>query len=473
LTIGDGLVAQIPALFLSLATAIIVTRVTTSDSIAQQASLQLAKPEALFISSAILGGIGIVPGMPHTMFLTLAAATAGIAYMIVRSGPPQSAAAGPGSTAGAGSPSGAAGGPTPAPGTSGDAATASEISWEDVEPVDLIGIEIGYGLIPLVNTETGGQLMSRVKGVRKKLSAELGFLVQSVRIRDSLSMNPDHYHILLNGVVRGRGEIRVGRELAINPGQVHGRLEGEATREPAFGLDAVWIDPSQRDYARTLGYTVVDPSTAIATHLNALLRQNAAELLSHDETQQLLDKLAARYPKLVEDLVPNRLPLGVITRILQNLLTEAVPIRDMRTIVETLTEGAARTQDPDALTGLVRPKLGRMILQSLVETDDVLQVMTLDPTIEQLLQNLAQQSGAGMMLDPDLGERLFSSIRQNARMMEEQGQNAILVVSPPIRNWLARSLRHRIAELTVLSYSEIPEEQAVKVIATVEVQAKN
>jgi flagellar biosynthesis protein FlhA len=476
LTIGDGLVAQIPALFLSLATAIIVTRVTTSDSIAQQAGLQLANPQALFISEAILGVIGLVPGMPHMMFLTLAAMTAGIAYMIVRSGGSEPAV---GSLVPSGSTGGSIGPGAGAPGVGGgtgsqEASSTNEISWEDVEPVDLIGIEIGYGLIPLVNTETGGQLMGRVKGVRKKLSAELGFLVQPVRIRDSLNMNPDHYHILLNGVVRGRGEIRVGRELAINPGQVHGRLEGEATKEPAFGLDAVWIDPSQRDYARTLGYTVVDPSTAIATHLNALLRQNAAELLSHDETQQLLDKLASRYPKLVEDLVPNRLPLGVITRILQNLLSEAVPIRDMRTIVETLTEGAARTQDPDALTGLVRPKLGRMILQSLIESDDVLQVMTLDPAIEQLLQNLAQQAGgSSMMLDPDLAERLFAAIRDNARMLEQQGQNAILVVSPPIRNWLARALRHRIAELTVLSYSEIPEDQAVRVAATVEVQPKN
>jgi flagellar biosynthesis protein FlhA len=475
LTIGDGLVAQIPALFLSLGTAIIVTRVTTSDSLAQQASSQLANPHALYISGGILGLVGLVPGMPHAMFLTLAAMTAGTAYMIQRAGTPEAAASG----AGAGPQTGPnkSGGPAPVAGGSSpsDAGSAAEISWDDVEPVDLIGVEIGYGLIPLVNADTGGQLMSRVKGVRKKLSAELGFLVQPVRIRDSLNMNPDHYHILLNGVVRGRGEIRVGRELAINPGQVHGRLEGETTREPAFGLDAVWIDPAQRDYARTLGYTVVDPSTAIATHLNTLLRQNASELLSHDETQQLLDKLASRYPKLVEDLVPNRLSLGVLTRILQNLLSEAVPIRDMRTIVETLTEGAARTQDPDALTNLVRPKLGRMILQNLVETDDVLQVMTLDPSIEQLLQNLAQQAGAGasMMLDPDLAERLFTAIRENARLMEQQGQSAILVVSPPIRNWLARALRHRIAELTVLSYSEIPEDQAVRVMATVEVQPKN
>jgi flagellar biosynthesis protein FlhA len=462
LTIGDGLVAQIPALFLSLATAIIVTRVTTAETMAEQASMQLGNPTALFISAGILGLIGVVPGMPHLMFLSLAAATAGIGYMLLkRSAKPAVGPSGSDVVATDGQPA-----PT--------AEKSGEISWEDVEPVDLIGLEIGYGLIPLVNPESGGQLMGRVKGVRKKLSAELGFLVQAVRIRDSLSLPPDVYHIVLNGVVRGKGEIKVGKELAINPGQVHGRLEGLSTKEPAFGLDAVWIDPSQRDYARTLGYTVVDPSTAIATHLNALLRQNASELLSHDETQQLLDKLATRYPKLVEDLVPGKLSLGVITRILQNLLSESVPVRDMRTIVETLTEGASRTQDPDVLTGMVRPKLGRMILQTLLETSEILEVMTLDPSLEQLLQTVAQQGGqgAGMVLEPELAERLFSAMRDTARQMEQQGQAAILVVSPPLRTWLARAVRHRIADLTVLSYSEIPEDQAVRVVATVEVQTK-
>lgn len=467
LTIGDGLVAQIPALFLSLATAIVVTRVTTSETMADQTKNQLANPGALMISGGILGLIGLVPGMPHFMFLTLAAVTAGIGYFLTKRGSLL-----PDGTAGASGPEGvASSGGSGTPG--GGATPAADLGWDDVEQVDLIGIEIGYGLIPLVNADTGGQLMARVKGVRKKLSAELGFLVQPVRIRDSLGLNPDVYHIVLNGVVRGKGEIKVGKELAINPGQVHGRLEGIATREPAFGMEAVWIDPSQRDYARTLGYTVVDPSTAIATHLNAILRQNAAELLSHDETQQLLDKLAAKYPKLVEDLVPGKLSLGVVTRILQNLLGESVPIRDMRTIVETLTEAAARTQDPDQLTGQVRPRLGRMILQDLLETEELLQVMTLDPSLEQLLQNVVQQSGGGsVMLDPDLAERLFAALRENARMVEEQGHAAVLVVSPPLRSWLARAVRHRITDLTVLSYSEIPEDQAVRVIATVEVQPK-
>lgn len=448
LTIGDGLVAQIPGLFLSLATAIIVTRVTTAESMTEQATAQLANPQALFIAASILMLIGLVPGMPHLVFLLLAAAAAGIGYMVLRQRAELQAAEA-----------------TPAP----TAEAPKELDWDDVEQVDLIGLEIGYGLIPLVNAESGGQLMARVKGVRKKLSAELGFLVQPVRIRDALDLDPDAYHIVLNGVVRGRGEVKVGRELAINPGKVYGRLDGQTTREPAFGLEAVWIDPVQRDYARSLGYTVVDPSTAIATHMNKVLRDSAAELLSHDETQKLLDKVASKYPKLVEELVPGKLPLGVVTRTLQNLLTESVPIRDMRSVVEALGDGAGRTQDPEVLTAYVRPKLGRMIVQSLLENRESLSVMTLDPQLEQLLHNVIQQNpaNAGVVLEPGLAESLFASLRDSARAVEEQGFPAVLVVSPTIRPWMSRAVRHRVSELAVLSYSEIPDDQAVKVIATV------
>ena len=344
LTIGDGLVSQIPSLFLSLATAIIVTRVTTSESVTDQAVSQLSNPSALFISASILTILGIVPGMPHTVFLLLSLVAAGLGFLLLRT-EAQSAIESEQAAA------------------EQKADEPKELGWDDVEAVDLIGLEIGYGLIPLVNPETGGQLMPRVKGVRKKLSAELGFLVQPVRIRDALNLDPDVYHIVLNGVMRGKGDIKAGSELAINPGKVYGQLEGIPTKEPAFGLDAVWIDPSQRDYARTLGYTVVDPATAIATHLNKILRENASELLSHDETQQLLDKLAQKSPKLVEDLVPGKMALGVITRTLQHLLSEGIPIRDMRTIIETLSEAAAKTQDPEQLSASVRPKLGRMIVQ--------------------------------------------------------------------------------------------------------------
>ena len=457
LTIGDGLVAQIPSLLLSLATAIIVTRVTTTESISEQAGTQLANPSALFISAIILVILGLVPGMPHLMFISLAAVTAGLGLLVIKNEVEEEATQEAVAQAAATS------------------EATKDLDWDDVDQVDLIGLEIGYGLIPLVNPETGGELMSRVKGVRKKLSAELGFLVQPVRIRDDLNIDPDSYNIVLKGVVRGKGEIKVGRELAINPGQVYGELQGVPTREPAFGLEAVWIEPSQRDVARTLGYTVVDASTAIATHLNKVLRENSADLLSHDEVQQLLDKLSAKSPKLVEELVPGKLSLGVVTRVLQQLLGEGVSIRDMRSIVETLTEAAARSTDPEQLAASVRPKLGRMIMQALVDESNNLSVMTLEPSLEQLLHNVLQQSQPGqpVVLEPNLAENLFSSLRQGARAMEEEGHAAVLVVSPLIRGWLSKAVRFRVNDLTVLSYSEIPDDQAVKVIHTVNALNRN
>ena len=455
LTIGDGLVSQIPSLFLSLATAIIVTRVTTSESVTDQAVSQLSNPSALFISAGILTILGIVPGMPHTVFLLLSLVAAALGFLLLRTEEKSAIE----------SEQAAAEQKVDEP---------KELGWDDVEAVDLIGLEIGYGLIPLVNPETGGQLMPRVKGVRKKLSAELGFLVQPVRIRDALNLDPDVYHIVLNGVVRGKGDIKAGSELAINPGKVYGQLEGIPTKEPAFGLDAVWIDPSQRDYARTLGYTVVDPATAIATHLNKVLRENASELLSHDETQQLLDKLTQKSPKLVEDLVPGKMALGVITRTLQHLLSEGIPIRDMRTIIETLSEAASKTQDPEQLSASVRPKLGRMIVQDLIDAKDNLPVMTLAPDLEQLLHNVLTNGAPGqsVVIEPGLAESLFSALRQAATSVEDQGNPAVLVVAPSIRPWLSKMVRHRIPEMTVLSYTEIPDDQAVKVIFTVEAQNK-
>ena len=457
LTIGDGLVAQIPSLLLSLATAIIVTRVTTTESISEQAGSQLANPSAMFISSIILAMLGLVPGMPHLMFITLAAATAGLGLLVVKNEVEEEATQEAVAQAAA------------------TTEATKDLDWDDVDQVDLIGLEIGYGLIPLVNPDTGGELMSRVKGVRKKLSAELGFLVQPVRIRDDLNIDPDSYNIVLKGVVRGKGEIKVGRELAINPGQVYGELQGTPTREPAFGLEAVWIEPSQRDVARTLGYTVVDASTAIATHLNKVLRENSADLLSHDEVQQLLDKLSAKSPKLVEELVPGKLSLGVVTRVLQQLLGEGVSIRDMRSIVETLTEAASRSTDPEQLAASVRPKLGRMIMQALVDESNNLSVMTLEPGLEQLLHNVLQQSQPGqpVVLEPNLAENLFNSLRQSAHDMEEEGHAAVLVVSPLIRGWLSKAVRFRVSDLTVLSYSEIPDDQAVKVIHTVNALNRN
>ena len=461
LTIGDGLVAQIPALLLSLATAIVVTRVTTSESMTEQASSQLASPSALFVSAGILATLGLVPGMPTMVFVSLAAAAAGIGYRVR-----QKHLADPEVQKAIREKAGD---------SDDDSDTPKELDWDDLDTVDVIGLEIGYGLIPLVNAETGGQLMTRVKGVRKKLSAELGYLIQPVRIRDSLTLDPDHYTIIINGVVRGKGEAKVGRELAISPGQVYGKLEGIPTKEPAFGLDAVWIDPSQRDYARTLGYTVVDAATAIATHLNKVLRDSASELLSRDETQQLLDKLASKFPKLIEDVVPAKLSLGVVTKVLQTLLEEGVSIRDMRSIMEALSDACSKTQDPAELTGLVRPRIGRMIIQTLLENQETLPVMTLDPALEQMLHNVLQQHRgdlANVVLEPGLAEGLFRALRNSTKNVEEGGNNAVLVVSPVLRPWLSRAARHRVEGLTVLSYAEIPDDQSVKVIETVEIREK-
>jgi flagellar biosynthesis protein FlhA len=456
LTIGDGLVAQIPSLILSLATAIIVTRVTTNQSMTDQTTSQLANPTALYVTAAILLLLGVIPGMPSTVFISLALVSAGLGFLVYRLREnEQTQQLKQDSSA---SPS------TPI--------EEQDVQWEDVSQVDLISLEIGYGLIPLVNTETGGQLLSRVKGVRKKLSTELGFLIQPVRIRDNLDLEPNTYHLLVNGVLRGRGQSYSGKELAINPGHITSPIEGIATKEPAFGLDAVWIEPSQRDRARTLGYTVVDPPTAIATHLNSLLYGTASELLGHDEVQQILDKTAERSPKLVENLVPAKLSLATITRTLQNLLRDGVPIRDMRTILEVLNEEGGKTQDPDDLTALIRPKLGRMIVQSLVDISDDMPVMTLEPQLEQMLHNAVQQSQQNktLTIDPELAEALFKSMRVEVQKIEDQGQPAILVVSPIIRPWLSNLVRPRIPDLTVLSYTEIPEDQSVNVVATITAQ---
>jgi flagellar biosynthesis protein FlhA len=456
LTIGDGLVAQIPSLILSLATAIIVTRVTTSQSMTEQTTSQLANPTALYVTAAILLLLGIIPGMPSTVFISLALVSGGIGFWVQRLRKDESLdQIAKEQTA-----------------TTQSSVEEQDVQWEDVSQVDLISLEIGYGLIPLVNTETGGQLLSRVKGVRKKLSTELGFLIQPVRIRDNLDLEPNTYHLLVNGVLRGRGQSYSGKELAINPGHISTPIDGIATKEPAFGLDAIWIEPSQRDHARTLGYTVVDPSTAIATHLNSLLYGTASELLGHDEVQQILDKTADRSPKLVENLVPGKLSLAVITRTLQNLLRDGVPIRDMRTILEVLNEEGGKTQDPDDLTAMIRPKLGRMIVQSLVDISDDMPVMTLEPQLEQMLHNAVQQSQQSktLTIDPELAEALFKSMRVEVQKIEDQGQPAILVVSPMIRPWLSNLVRPRIQDLTVLSYTEIPEDQSVNVVATISAQ---
>ncbi|MES9930236.1 MAG: flagellar biosynthesis protein FlhA [Candidatus Thiodiazotropha sp. 6PDIVS] len=449
LTIGDGLVAQIPSLLLSTSAAIIVTRVASTQDVGGQIISQLfSTPKALAVAAAVLLLMGIIPGMPNFAFLTLAAAAAGGAWLIwQRQQEPEEEVL--------------VEEPVEQP-------EQRDLSWDDVQPVDLVGLEVGYRLIPLVDRNQGGQLMNRIKGVRRKLSQELGFLIPSVHIRDNLDLSPNNYRISINGVVVAEVEIYPDRELAINPGQVFGQLPGTPTKDPTFGLDAVWIDPEQKDHAQTLGYTVVDASTVVATHLSEILQSQANELLGHEETQQLLDLLARNAPKLVEDLVSKTLSLSVVTKILQNLLSEHVPIRDFRTIAETLAEQSTRSQDPNVLTASVRVALSRGIVQKLIGTTDEIPVAVLDPGLEQLLQRTLQASEDGQAgFEPGLAERLQNALAETQASMESQGQQSVLLVAAPIRSWMARFAKHTAPGMHILSYNEVPDNRQIKVISTI------
>jgi len=458
LTIGDGLVAQIPSLLLSSATAIIITRDSRKSDLGQQVFIQMfSNPRVLYVTAGIMGSMGVIPGMPNLAFLTLAGLlAAGARYMEQQSESGevvQRKEAEAKQTAAV---------PAPVPEAN------RELSWDDVQPVDLVGLEVGYGLIPMVDKNQDGQLLNRIKGVRKKLSQELGFLIHPVHIRDNLELAPNAYRITMMGVPVGESEVYPDREMAINPGQVYGALKGLNARDPAFGLEAVWIDAGQRDHAQSLGYTVVDPTTVIATHLNQLLHDNAHELLGHEEVQQLLDNLAKHSPKLVEDLVPKLMPLSVVVKVMQNLLSEGVSVRDIRTIAEVLAEQGARTQDPYELTAAVRVALGRSIIQKVIGLDNDLPVITLEPALEQLLMKSAQGSPQGSLgIEPGLADRLFKSLEDVTRKQEMAGQPAILVVAPTLRLWLAQLVRHSISGLSVLSYSEIPDNKNIKVVAAI------
>jgi len=450
LTIGDGLVAQIPSLLLSLATAILVTRVTTEESMAEQASRQVADPNAVFIASGIVTLLGLIPGMPHFVFLPLGAAGIGLGFHLRRVAEDERTEIATAQAVAEVEPA------------------ARELGWDDIDQVEVIALDIGYGLVPLANTQSGGQLLTRIRGIRKKLSAELGFLIQPIRIRDNLDLKPEVYQISLHGVVRGSGDVRVGKLLAINGSDVPAPLDGEPTKEPAFGLDAIWIDSAKAELARGLGYTVVDAPTAIATHINAVIRDTASELLGQDETQQLLDKVATRYPKLVSNLVPDLLPLSTVTQVLQNLLTENVPVKDMRNIIDALTAHAKENHDPTHLTTLVRPKLGRLIVQPLVDDSGSLTVITLAPDLEKLLESSRGASGGEhITLDPTLANSMIESLKNEAEKIQDTGQVATLVVSPTLRSWMSRFVRVRVPDLSVLSYTEIPDDQRINVQSSI------
>ncbi len=448
LTIGDGLVAQIPSLVLSTAAAIIVTRATAPREMGDQIVSQLlGSPKALVVTAGILGVLGMVPGMPNFVFLLLAALLgAGAWWLVRRQAAARAEAQEPPEEEGA---------------TAGE--EEKELSWEEVAQVDTLGLEVGYRLIPLLDKAQGGQLMDRIKGIRRKLSRELGFLIPPVHIRDNLELAPNAYRITLLGVPIGEAEVHPDRELAINPGQVYGKVEGIETRDPAFGLEAVWIEPGQRDQAQALGYTVVDASTVIATHLSHLLQQHAHELLGYEEVQQLLDLLARSSPKLVEDLVPNTLPLGTVLKVLQNLLAEGVPIRDLRTIAETLAAQGRDSQNVDTLTAAVRRALSRQIYQQINGMKDELEVITLDPNLEQILLQSVQGQEGGM--EPGMVDRLMNDMKQLAQREEMAGRSPVLLVSPSIRSLLARLLRSAIPGLHVLAYDEVPDNRQVRVVS--------
>ena len=451
LAIGDGLVAQIPSLIISTAAGIVVSRVASDQDIGNQFVSQLfAKPQVLYITAGIIGGLGVIPGMPHFAFILLASTLAGAGYLMTHKKEIEPQADG-----------------KPEPSTA-PAPEMEEATWQDILPVDTLGLEVGYRLIPLVDKTQGGELLRRIKGIRKKFAQEIGFLSPPVHIRDNLELKPSAYRISLKGVEIGAGEANMGQYLAIDPGMVSGTVPGIPTTDPAFGLPAVWIDAATRELAQSLGYTVVDAGTVVATHLNHLITSNASELLGRHEVQQLLDHLGKDSPKLIEDLTPRLLSLSVIQKVLQNLLIEGVHIRDMRTIVETLAEFAVQTQDPTELTAQVRIALGRAIVQQIFPTGNELSVMTLDSKLERLLMQTLQGSGIdGATMEPGLADTIALQTESAAQHQQQLGLTPVLLVPGPLRLLLSRFLRRTLPQVKVLSHSELPENKTIRVTSLV------
>jgi len=448
LTIGDGLVAQIPGLIISIAAGLVVTRVSDERDIGQQFMVQIFNnPRAIAITAAIIGILGMIPGMPNLVFLLLAGSLSWFAWSMskrqrqivdtpVKVAPPP-------------------------------VQEAVEASWNDVAPLDVLGLEVGYRLIPLVDKSQDGELLRRIRGIRKKFAQEVGFLVSPVHIRDNLELKPNAYRILLKGVEVGAGDAFAGQYLAINPGRVAGTLNGTATTDPAFGLPAIWIDASLRDQAQAYGYTVVDSSTVVATHLNHLILTHAGELLGRQEVQQLLDHLAKEMPKLVEDLVPKVLPLGILQKVLQGLLDEGVHIRDMRTIIECVADHATRTQNADELVTQVRVALGRAIVQQLFPGNGEMQVASLDPTLERLLAQALAGGSENTSFEPGLADTLVRETAAAAQRQESLGLPAVLLVPANLRLLLSRFLRRTVPQLKVLSHNEVPESRIIKVTSII------
>ncbi|MEA1762436.1 flagellar biosynthesis protein FlhA [Pseudomonas syringae pv. tomato] len=461
LTIGDGLVAQLPSLLLSTAAAIMVTRASGSEEMGKLINRQMfASPKALAVSAAIMIVMGLVPGMPHFSFISLGLVAAGGAYLLWKKDNQVKVEA----LAEVQRQQDLLPSPT-------RVQDSKELGWDDVTPIDIIGLEVGYRLIPLVDRNQGGQLLARIKGVRKKLSQELGFLMPTVHIRDNLDLAPSAYRLTLMGVILAEAEIYPDRELAINPGQVFGTLNGITARDPAFGLEAVWIEISQRSQAQSLGYTVVDASTVVATHLNQILYKHSHELIGHEEVQQLMQLLSKSSPKLAEELVPGVLSLSSLLNVLQALLAEHVPVRDIRSIAEAIANNAGKSQDTAALVAAVRVGLSRAIVQSIVGVEPELPVITLEPRLEQILLNSLQKAGQGqeegVLLEPSMAEKLQRSLIEAAQRQEMQGLPVILLVAGPVRAMLSRFGRLAVPNMHVLAYQEIPDNKQVTIVATV------
>lgn len=458
LAIGDGLVSQIPSLIISIAAGMVVSRVANDEDVSSQLTNQLmARPEAMYITAGIIGGLGLIPGMPNLVFLLLGGALAGAGYMISKrqkAAPAKEEAAAAAAAADA-----TAAKQTPA--------ESEEATWQDVMPVDTLGLEVGYRLIPLVDKNQGGELLKRIKGIRKKFAQEVGFLAPPVHIRDNLELKPSAYRITLKGVEVGSGEALNGQFLAINPGMASGTLPGLVTTDPAFGLPATWIEASLRDEAQSMGYTVVDAGTVVATHLNHLITMHASELLGRMEVQALLDHLGKETPKLVEDLVPKVVSLSTLQKVLQNLLVEGVHIRDMRSIIEALSEHANMTQDPSELTAVVRVALGRAIVQQLFPGENELSVMTLDNRLERLLLQAMGAGGDGTGIEPGLADTIAQQAANSANQQEQMGHTPVLLVPAPLRVLLSRFLRRAVPQLKVLSHAEVPETKTIRVTSLV------
>ena len=447
LAIGDGLVAQIPALVISTAAGVIVSRVTTDEDVGGQLTGQLfANPQVLFLTAGVIGAMGMIPGMPNIAFLLIAGGLVWLGRRVMQKAAITTASA--------------VAAPAPAP----VATESQEASWDDVALVDPLGLEVGYRLISLVDMAQNGELLGRIQSIRKKFAQDIGFLAPVVHIRDNLEIKPNAYLVKLKGVEIGRGEATPGQWMAINPGQVSATLPGTLTQDPAFGLPAIWIDASLREQAQVYGYTVVDASTVVATHLNHLIHLHSAELLGRQEVQQLLDRIGKESPMLVQDLVPKALSLTSVQKVLQNLLAESVPIRDMRTILDVLAEYAPTVTDTTELTSLTRLALGRAIIQDIYPGHEPLQVIGLDSSLDRmLLQALSNSNG----LEPGLADNLLQQTQSAMARQAQLGLPAVLVVQHPLRVLLARFLRRSLPELKVLSHAEIPDTRTIRVTATI------